>query len=703
MEPVAQGLYTAMREWNGVKLASEVRVLDALRDVPERSLEEMQSVAREVRAGKLVWGRVLVKRDTVTLRVGLYDALDGTTVRERTLTGSRRDLLQQAGGLDGLVADLLRVNPVTPLDAHAEVGTRSLAAWRSYDEARRALEEWRVPAALAALRRAVEADPNFGPAQVWLAQVLLWRGAPAQEWGGHVDIALRHRGALSRREFQLADALHALDKGRAKESCEAFASLRGADSLDAVAWLGLAYCEGLNQRVVRDQRSPTGWAFEGNENAAQFAYTQAVRIAPASFRAFSFENVVKRLFVVERSKVRPGIGPDSALFFSIPDLVGDSLTTVAHPYAELHLRPLRALAPRNDQALTRNRERLLALLATLTQYRPDDPDAFEALALVLELRDEITGTPNGGYSALSALERAKLLATDTTQRARLGAFDVRLHLKLADFSRAASLGDSILAASPRASGRRAEALIGVAALLGREADAVRLIRASGTSVSIGSTTEAPLIADVATALFMRTALGVCDDSVRTLQRRLDTLLESYVGPAQRTQVRDHLLERPLTFAVGCLGPAALLALNEPQTTGSLVFQLLARGDTASARTRLDSVQRGRSSLRGGELSLDRTLAEAWTRVALRDTAAAVRQLDLTLTALPTLSSFVVYEPGMAASIGRTMAYRAELASRAGDRGTAALWAGRVLTLWSHADPSVASTLVRMRQLVRQSQ
>jgi len=88
-------------------------------------------------------------------------------------------------------------------------------------------------------------------------------------------------------------ALHALDRGRARESCEAFDSLRGADSLDAVAWLGLAYCEGLNQRVVRDPRSATGWVFEGNQNAAQFAYTQAVRIAPASFGAFSFENVVK--------------------------------------------------------------------------------------------------------------------------------------------------------------------------------------------------------------------------------------------------------------------------------------------------------------------------------------------------------------------------------------------------------------------------
>jgi hypothetical protein len=103
------------------------------------------------------------------------------------------------------------------------------------------------------------------------------------------------------------------------------------------------------------------------------------------------------------------------------------------------------------------------------------------------------------------------------------------------------------------------------------------------------------------------------------------------------------------------------------------------------------------------MSLDRTFLEAWTRAALRDTAGAIRQLDLTLTALPTLSSYIVYEPGMAASVGRSMAYRAELAARTGDRGAAALWAGRVVTLWAHADASVAPTIARMKQLARQTQ
>ena len=376
---------------------------------------------------------------------------------------------------------------------------------------------------------------------------------------------------------------------------------------------------------------------------------------------------------------------------------------MAHPVADLAVMSMRTLAPRYDRALELSRERLRELLASLTQFRPDDPDVFETLALVLELRDEITGTPNGGYSALSALERAQLLATDTTQRARIGAADVRLHLKLGDFSRAVSLGDSILRATPQAGGTRAEALVGIAALLGHESDAVRLIRASGMSVGVLGAPTLPLISDVSTALFVRTAFGVCDDSVRTLRRRLETELVSYVGPAQLSRVRGELLERPLDFAVACFGPSEMLGLDATNGPMPRIFQRLARRDTAGARMQLDSIQRGRLAFRPGELALDRTLSEAWTRATLGDTASAIRQLDLTLTALPTLTTRITFEPGMSAAVGRSMVYRAELAARTGDRGTAALWAGRVLTLWAHADPSLAPSIARMRQLARQSQ
>jgi hypothetical protein len=208
----------------------------------------------------------------------------------------------------------------------------------------------------------------------------------------------------------------------------------------------------------------------------------------------------------------------------------------------------------------------------------------------------------------------------------------------------------------------------------------------------------PLLEDVSTALFMRTALGVCDDSVRALLKRANVLLESYVSPALRDQARNGMLRRPTQFAVGCFGAASTLALQGELHPLTRAIQALGRGDARQARARLDSMQNPRRLVRPGEFSLDFTLAEAWLRTAVGDTATAIHQLDLTLTALPTLTPYVVYEPGMAAAVGRSMVFRAELAAKRGDPLTAALWAGRVLTLWAHADPSLAPTLSRMRDL-----
>ena len=159
-----------------------------------------------------------------------------------------------------------------------------------------------------------------------------------------------------------------------------------------------------------------------------------------------------------------------------------------------------------------------------------------------------------------------------------------------------------------------------------------------------------------------------------------------------------LLARPITAGLSCFGPRAALALAPSPIPIVAVEQMLGRGDLPGARARLDSLERGRRMFRPGEYALDYTVAEAWMRAALGDSVAAERQLDLTLTALPTLSPHVVYEPGMSAAVGRSMVLRAQLAAARHDGGTAALWAGRVLTLWAHADPSLSPTLSRMRAL-----
>ena len=695
-EPVAQGLYAAMREWDGLKLASDMSVIDAMNSVRDSSLSGVMASARRARAGKLVWGRVRVTRDSMLVRAAVYDAIEGTLLREVTRAGPRDLPATEPSALRTLAADLLRLEGTSGLSHAGDVGTRSLAAWRAYQEGQRALTSWRVPVAIDAFERATSADPDYAHAQIWLAQLLLWRAEPAGRWGPHLSTALRNRASLSARETSLVDALRALQNGQFSDACAAYNDMRGRDSMDATAWLGLAHCQGLDRLVVRD-RAGGGWVFRGSTAAAQRAYARALQIAPESFCAFPFSTVAK-LFVVETNNFRIGANSDSAPFFGLPDLVGDSIIHAVRPFSELQKIPYENMAPAYDRALQRNRDALLGILSALTQRLPDNADAFESLARVLEMRDEITGTPNGGYSALSAVDRAKVLTRDSVQRVRLGASDVRLHLKLGDFGRTAAIGDSILSASPSSTGDRALYLAGIAALLGREHAATAYLRSSGQTVALTGAPAVPLLEDVSTALFFRSALGVCDDSLRALQKKVGVLLDSYVNPSQRDEARRGILQRPTQFAVGCIGATSSLQLSGQLSPVVLAIQAHARGDARRARAQLDSMQGSRRLLRPGEVSLDHTLTEAWLSAALGDTAAATRQLDLTLTALPTLTAYIVYEPGMAAAVGRTMVYRAELAARRGDAGTAALWAGRVLTLWAHSDPSLAPTIARMKAL-----
>ncbi|MBC7672686.1 MAG: hypothetical protein H7247_09720, partial [Polaromonas sp.] len=256
-------------------------------------------------------------------------------------------------------------------------------------------------------------------------------------------------------------------------------------------------------------------------------------------------------------------------------------------------------------------------------------------------------------------------------------------------------------ASPTSSGERALHLAGIAALGGHGHAAIAFLRASGQTVGISGAPAVPLLEGVSTALFVRAALGVCDDSLRALRRQVNPLMESYVNLAQRDEARRGIMQRPTQFALACFGPSASLDLKGPLSPLLVAVQSLARGQADSARAQLHAIQAGRRLVRPGEISLDYTLTEAWLLATLGDDAAASRHLDLTLTALPTLTPYIVFEPGMAASVGHTMAYRAELATRRGDVGTAALWASRVLTLWAHADPSLAPTIARMKALAAQ--
>jgi len=690
-EPAAVGLYDALKRWDGLKLASDASVQEALQRRGNRVtlIDDVTRVARSVHAGRVVWGRVVTQHDSVVVRVALYDVLTGESLREvmEAVPASGGAAALRALDYPAIVADLLRTPKARTISTRADRGTTSYAAWRAFERGATALARWDVDAAIPALDSAVAADPAYPQANLWLAQAKAWRQKPTKEWTPILIAADKGRTALDAREQALASALDALARDDYPAACRSYGELRDRDTLDVIAWLGLASCQAYDPVVVRAPASPSGWAYRGNYEAAWRATTRAMELSPEAFAALP-SDFLRRIAIVDHNVARLGMA-ENGQFLAVPALKGDTIAYVPLPAAKFRITQYPATF---DDALRFNRDRMLMLLELLTQRMPANPDAFEAMTNLLEARDEIIGTPNGRYSALSALERARALSTDSEQRLRLAAADVRLHLKLGDFGRAIATADSVLNAERPTTTQHAAQLAALAAFAGRTDRATQYLGASEFQEAVPSVKQ-PLA-----ALLMRAALGVCDDSMRALPQSIARSLTSYIGPAERQGVADRLLARPLSLAVPCLGPAATLMVHEPQGVVLRMQQVAARGDRAGVRRMLDSLDGVRRGMRPGAVSLDAILEEAWLAEFSGDVQGAAARLDVALTALPTLSTYIVTEPAMAASVGRAMAYRAELASRLGDPSAATLWASRVLTVWGHADTSLAPTLSRMRRL-----
>src|SRR5206468_8193230 len=116
-------------------------------------IDDVTRIARSVRAGRVVWGRVVSEHDSIVVRAALYDALTGESLREV------RQAVPAAGGPIGLraldyralVAGLLRAPRARAVSTRADRGTTSYPAWRAFERGATALARWEVDSALSAL------------------------------------------------------------------------------------------------------------------------------------------------------------------------------------------------------------------------------------------------------------------------------------------------------------------------------------------------------------------------------------------------------------------------------------------------------------------------------------------------------------------------------------------------------------------------
>ncbi len=698
-------LYDAVSRWKDVRLVDGLRVRDlvARRGGPIAQLRDALDVARAAGAGRLLWGEVVPRGDSVAVTAGVYDVgRSGTAVRSHTVwVATSRDGHLLSARFRAL-ADSLLLGGAGSGGALAPQ-TNRLAAQLAYDSGQASLGAWDLPGAADGFRHAVAVDPDFPDANFWLAQVLVWNGAPSEVWSPPASRALASPRGLAPRDGRLAEGLVAMADGRFPDACGAYRQALRRDSLSFAAWFGLAECNAKDKVVVRDPGSPSGWRFRGSVHAAFTAYNRALRLNPSAHRAFFGQ--LPLLFFVDASWYREGRGspPDTSHFGAWLGLEADTLATVPYPYAEWLNGSARTVVPSNAGARQRVQELVRQIAVDWVQAFPGEAGAREELALLLEAQGAVALSSAEQRSALATLRRARALARDPAQALRLAIVETRLRVKVDDVEGAKRLADSLLRAHPKPAPAVAAQLAGLAALTGRSQLTADLLQRSAPVDSPTTNTAEVITGDstlhgAALALLAYASLGAPAESVTVLTARVERLVTGGFRPDRQAAARSAFEGPAAVLAFPITGATPLHRSGEPGGYLLDMQRAVARGDPAAARARYDRVRTLRRWRRPTDVAISNTYGEAWLFLDLGDTAAAAAVLDSSLNNLPGLGGTLLDYVPQAAGLVRAMALRAELAAAAGDQRTARWWAQRVTTLWRDADAPLQPLVRRMRLL-----
>ncbi len=689
---ITNGLYTSLSEWRGLHLAADQDVADAARaDGTPTSTRAAAALARRVGAGRFIWGQVSTD-DPSQARAQLYDVSSNVALKSIRF--------QETGdtvGFGRAANELLKL-PDRPEAADGGDGkTTSYSAWNAYGRGHVAFSNGDFASAEKNFRDAVTTDPGFGPARVWLAQTLSWRAPDSRgDWREQIAQALGAPSGLSQRDRLIGVALSKLADRRYPEACASYSQLTNADSLDFIGQYGLGQCQAFDSLVVRSPSSPSGWRFRSRYSDAASAYMRALSVNPSAHSILSFDQL-QALLPIAPTKTRRGYSIDGQEFAAFPALIHDTVVFVPYPLIEFDRLPANQTAGARDAALEQNRTLMLDFATDWARQSPGNAGAFQALAEVLESRAEITRSRSGGLSALDAVRKARQVAVTARERQLAATKEAWLRFKQGNFVQARLLADSVLANAYHPLPEDAAAVIGLAALTGKLGSTAELARQ--TSDYAASAASLPVqVMDAAAPFFAFAALGVCSDTTRALERRLDDQLAHYVAEDKLPAVRSVVKARPLSMLAPCTGGRSSLRIDAAGNRLLKLQQAFVTRDTRSLRTLLHSVASDAKTQRPGDVSLDITYQLAWLRSAMGDTAGAVLQLDRVLGALPSLSASSLREAGSAAAAGRAMALRAELATAQGDVEAQTKWARALADLWATSDPPLQIVVARMRAL-----
>jgi len=693
-------LHDALSRWTDLHLVDSqlARDLLARRGAPT-TLAEARRIARDAGAGRLLWGEITPIGDSVIVRAGLYDVTRSGAPAAEHVVRLGRDLRGVTPRMRELASALL--GRQIGGGAAGAAGTTSLGAWQAYERGRVAMARWDLERAHVELARAVELDPGYAAANLWMAQAMAWSGsAPPPQWREPAARALADSARLSPRERGLAAALVALGEGRFPQACAAYEALLRRDDADFAAWFGVGECNHQDYVVIRDPASPSGWRFRGSAHRAVEAYSRALRTVPSALQAFrgaGFQRL-NELLPTDDRRLRSGlaiVGGDTLYFAAYPSIQADTLAVVPWPAKDVFtLRP-ETLPTSRFAAAERNRKVLGEVLAEWVRAFPQSADAHEALAGVLEALGEIRLVRQGRPSAFGELRAARELTADTAQRLRLSVAQVRLYLRVGEYARARALADSVLARSREPGPRDAALLAPLAVLTGRVEDARALLRSAAPEQKFldkDGYVDIPVpLAEAQADALLYAAMGLAAES-EAAEARVEQLVRAWIAPATRPDARAVLLNAPRRLGFPQSAARARRAPLEGADFMVEMQQAIAQGRPDSARRELAKLREVRGARRPGDTAVDFVLAEAGILLALGDTARAVEELDRFLVALEAMPVTVLQGVDETAAVVRAMQLRSTLAARAGDRRTEAVWRAALSTLWARADPRLRATL-----------
>jgi tetratricopeptide (TPR) repeat protein len=695
---VSDRLYDAFTAWEGAPIVPDTRVAQAIREF-SGPLTETQALglARTLGAGKLIWGRTSGSSAPASVSVHLYDAASGDSKDSFVFLDSAADGRLYAPAV-------LRLLGARARPRSAEGGntlTHSYAAWSAYGRGHIALSAWDLRAAEREFRDAVGKDDGYSPAWLWLAQVLAWENSYRKgEWEEAALRATSDRNRLSIRDRTIASGLAAMRSQDFPLACTYYRALTKADSLEFVGWFGLGECQALDSLVIPSRDSPSRWRFRSSFHSAALAYIRALRNDPGAHMIFPFERL-KALLPTVSGQIRIGrtLIPQRSLFLAYPGLLADSLMFIPYPASVFSNLPAAETSTKQAAALAYDARLLREFAFDWTRDSPQNPDASEALADVLETSGELSGESNDRPSALSSLHRARDLATAPGDRLRLATREVWVRVKDSQFAAARALADSILTWESAQAAENAPMTVGLAALTGRLTQTAILARSSGDWRPASPVDLPSTIVPAAATFFSYSALGVCTNAAANVERDLDEKIDTYVADAEQKTVRDGIKARPFSLMAPCTSAKSALRIANPNNRLWRMQQAYARQNRKEFNSLLDSAIAESRIMRPGDLSFDYSYQLAWLRAAAGDTAGAARQLELSLNALPSASSNSLKQIAGAASMVRSMMLCAQLASHTGNVKTAHRWAQAVVTLWGGADPPLQAHVQEMRSIL----